>query len=72
METNIPVQEARLKALSIAASVFSQIETTRSVVPDLDSKLPSYTLKIPRTLKDFCESVDAVFKAAGLEKVEWK
>lgn len=73
-EANVPVPEARLKALSIAASVFSQITTTLTIVPKVTEGpyIGPYTIERPRTLKDFRESVDAVFKAAGLEKVEWK
>ena len=55
--------ETRLKALGIAASVFAQITAY-----DGDPALRPLT---PRTLKDFRESVDAVFNAAGLEKVDW-
>ena len=57
-----------LNALKIAASVFSQISNHHEH-PQSTGPL---TLRLPRTLKDFRESVDAVFKAAGLEKVEWE
>ena len=56
-----------LNALSIAASVFSQVS-------DISGECwggTRFTKQIPRTLKDFRLSVDAVFKAAGLDKVEW-
>ena len=52
----------RLTALQIAASVFSQLATVRQ----------SSELIFPRPIKDFRESVDAVFKAAGLEEVDWE
>ena len=62
--------ESRLKALSIAAGVFAQISNAVPVDPQY---YPKGDLKpIPRTLSDFRESVDAVFKAAGLEKVAWE
>ena len=58
-----------LDALKIAAGVFAQIS---NAVPE-NPHYPKGDLKpIPRTLSDFRESVDAVFKAAGLEKVDWK
>lgn len=60
--------ENRIKALSIATSVFSQI----NLIQATSHGGASYEVPAPRTLKDFRESVDAVFKAAGLEKVEWE
>ena len=63
-EAKVSLTNFNLKALSIAASVFSQISAY-----DGDSDLCPLN---PRTLKDFRESVDAVFKAAGLDKVEWE
>lgn len=60
-----------LNALKIAASVFSQITNTETkTTPDFGGRSLEHPL--PRTLTDFRESVDAVFKAAGLEKVEWE
>ena len=67
-EAKVSQTNFNLKALSIAASVFSQISDAHPVVAENPE---SYLTPIPRTLKDFRESVDAVFKAAGLEKVEW-
>lgn len=63
-----------LNALKIAASVFSQINDCRTIVPEAAIGVTAhpFTEHLPRTLKDFRESVDAVFKAAGLEKVEWE
>ena len=63
-----PSLEIHLKALSIAAGVFAQITTASTVTPVVGEP---YVKQAPRTLKDFRESVDAVFKAAGLEKVKW-
>ena len=64
-----------LNALKIAASVFSQITNTETILingkPLLYGSGEPYVKVSPRTLKDFRESVDAVFKAAGLDKVEW-
>lgn len=57
-----------LNALKIAASVFSQINKTQASAHGGKT----FDFSAPRTLSDFRESVDAVFKAAGLEKVEWK
>ena len=54
--------ETRLTALQIATGVFSHISTVRQ----------GSDLIFPRTIKDFRESVDAVFKAAGLELVDWE
>ena len=66
-----------LKALEIAASVFSQISEMRPFEEETFNSSKalvsvSYKQGLPRTLKDFRESVDAVFKAAGLDKVEWE
>ncbi len=56
-----------LEALKIASSVFSQINKTQAKT-HLGT---TFDFSAPRTLKDFRESVDAVFKAAGLEAVTW-
>ena len=61
--------ETRFKALSIAASVFSHLSSSESIRPEAGEP---YIQHGRRTLKDFRGSVDAVFKAAGLEKVEWE
>ena len=58
----------RLKALQIAADVFAQISDVCTIVPEVSESGESEQIHTPRTLKDFRESVDAVFKAAGLEK----
>ena len=63
--------ETRLEALSIAASVFSQISNTKTRA-EASFHGRSFEQFLPRTLKDFRESVDAVFKAAGLKKVKWE
>ena len=62
-----PSSEAtsRLSALSIAASVFSQIDYTST------SEDGEETVHESRTVEDFRLSVDAVFKAAGLGEVDW-
>ncbi len=65
--------KTRLSALSIAASVFSQISNTLDKQgTDFSGKPFTHLQRLPRTLSDFRESVDAVFKAAGLEKVKWE
>ncbi|KKL90203.1 hypothetical protein LCGC14_1907060 [marine sediment metagenome] len=70
-EMTLQTIDFHLKALSIAASVFSQISNTKAGIAPFTGARP-FEQHLPRTLKDFRESVDAVFKAAGLDKVEWE
>ena len=60
----VSVVNFRLHALKIAASIFAQISDKVE-----KSHVDGYTFS-PRTLTDFRESVDAGFKAAGLDKVK--
>lgn len=51
-----PLTDVKLKALGIAASVFAQLTTYNT----------------PRELKEFRDSCDIIFKALGLDAIDWE
>ena len=61
-------REFKLKAVGVAAGVFAQMTTRFTVTPEVGN---SYIREQPRGMKDFRESVDAVFKAVGIKEVTW-
>lgn len=62
--------EVRIRALQIAAGVFAQVIVGYNVPSKKEGTIIQRQPK-PRTLTVFRESVDVVFKALEIKKIDW-